>query len=310
MRNLSIKCAGVFVVLMFTFQMVTFSQDWSDSGSSDPFGGDPFNGMIDSTQNNQTIQPQNEDKPKPSGSNPSESKSVKTSTEIKQPSVQNGQYNTPINSATENNNTSIYNSVPQENTESTVQNAVIEGIQLTAEKNEKQPDEKTIACYFIFRDKPSSYYYDVNIREKKVIFEFNDTRVGTSPVPTASELPIKGFTIEQKKVDVNKDVRGLIPEWHDMIRVSFDMEAVPIIHVNDEFSIISFSFKWTTDPAKVSRYTLKDNTGKVILWSTAGIGTVGLGALSYFLLHKEPVTPPPGPLSKDDLPVHSEKNQN
>jgi len=307
MINLPIKSIGVFVVLAFTFQMVTFSEDWSDSGSSDPFGGDPFNGVIDSTQNDQTIQKQDEDRPQTSDSKNSEPKPVKTSTQTKHSSVQNGQYNTPIKNATGNNNASIYNSEPQENTESTVQNAVIEGIQLTAEKNEKQPDEKTISCYFIFRDKPSSYYYDVNIREKKVIFEFNDTRVGTSPVPTASELPIKGFTIEQKKVDVNKDVRGLIPEWHDMIRISFDMEAVPIIHVNDEYSIISFSFKWTTDPAKVSQYTLKDNTGKVILWSTAGIGTVGLGALSYFLLHKEPVQPPPGPLSTYDLPVHSEK---
>ena len=187
---------------------------------------------------------------------------------------------------------------------STFQNAIIEGVQLTAEPG-AQPDEKIIAGYFIFRDKPSSYFYEIKLREKKLIFEFNDTRVGSSPVPTASEPPIKGFIIEQGKIDVNKAVKGLKPEWHDLIRVVFNLEAVPDIHVNDEYSIISFSFKWTTDPSKQSRYVIKDQTPKIILWSTAGVGGIALGAVAYFMLKPPPPSTELEVLSDDDLPEHT-----
>ena len=187
--------------------------------------------------------------------------------------------------------------------ESNVQNAIIEGVQLTAEPG-ALPDEKVVAGYFIFRDKPSSYFYEVKLREKKLIFEFNDTRVGASPVPTASEPPIKGFVIEQGKIDVNKAVKGLKPEWHDLIRVIFDLDAVPDVHVNDEYSIISFSFKWSSDPQKQVKYTVKDQTPKVILWSTAGLGGIALGAVAYLFLRPPPVETKLGPLSDADLPRH------
>lgn len=186
--------------------------------------------------------------------------------------------------------------------ESGFQNAIIEGVQLTAEPG-AVPDEKVVAGYFIFRDKPSSYFYEVKLKEKKLIFEFNDTKVGSSPVPTASESPIRGFIIEQGKIDVNKAVKGLKPEWHDLIRVVFDLDAVPEVHVNDEYSIISFSFKWSNDPSKQSKYAVKDQTPKIILWSTAGVGGIALGVLAYFMLNDEQETPLTN-LSSDDLPKH------
>ena len=192
---------------------------------------------------------------------------------------------------------------PETGGEAGFQNAIIEGVQLTAETG-TVPDEKLVTGYFIFRDKPSSYFYEVKLREKKLIFEFNDTRVGSSPVPTASEPPIKGFIIEQGKIDVNKAVKGLRPEWHDLIRVVFDLEAVPEVHVNDEYSIISFSFKWTSDPAKQKKYTVRDQTPKVILWSTAGVGGVALGAVAYLLLRPDGDEKPLTKLSIDDLPAH------
>jgi len=184
------------------------------------------------------------------------------------------------------------------------QNAIIEGVQLTAEQG-SQPDEKIVSGYFIFRDKPSSYFYEVKVREKKLVFEFNDTRVGSSPVPTVSESPIRGFVIEQGKIDVNKAVKGLRPEWHDLIRVVFDLDAVPRVHVNDEYSIISFSFKWSTDPEKQEKYIVKDHTPKVVLWSTAGVGGIALGAVAFLVLRKDEGEEPLRPLSTDDLPRHT-----
>jgi hypothetical protein len=189
------------------------------------------------------------------------------------------------------------------NAESGAQNAVVEGIQLTSDTTEVA-DEKIITGYFIFRDKPTSYFYEIKPREKKLIFEFNDTEMGNSPVPSVAEDPILGFTLEQKKVDINKDVKGLRPEWHDQIRVTFDLKAVPEIRVVDEYSIITFNFKWTNNPSKIKEYAAKDKSPAVILWSTAGLTGVGLGALGYYLFLREPPEPPGSqPLSIEDLPT-------
>lgn len=197
------------------------------------------------------------------------------------------------------------NPIESSDLESPVQNAIIEGIQITAEKSEIA-DEKVVSGYFIFRDKPSSYFYEIKLREKKIVFEFNDTKTGSSPVPSVSESPIKGFTIVSDKVDANKEVKGLKPEYHNLIRVIFDLEGVPEIHVNDEYSIITFSFKWTNNPQMLSKYTVLDKTPKIILWSSVGVGGLGLGALAAFLLVQPSKTQTVGPISKDDLPMHQQ----
>jgi hypothetical protein len=264
-------------LVFFIIQLTAFSQDTFDSNDYVP-----------------DAVPNESSESSPPSDNPIEKES-------------GGDESLPATESPQPENTPFLSSTTSEKTaESGFQNAIIEGVQLTAEPG-SQPDEKIIAGYFIFRDKPSSYFYEVKLKEKKLIFEFNDTRVGSSPVPTASELPIKGFIIEQGKIDVNKAVKGLKPEWHDLIRVVFDLEAVPEVHVNDEYSIISFSFKWSSDPAKQVKYTLKDQTPKVILWSTAGVGGIALGVVTYFLLNSNDDEEKITVLSNDDLPKHPDK---
>ncbi len=175
-------------------------------------------------------------------------------------------------------------------------NAVIEGIQVSSEPGEK-PDEKVISCYFIFKDKPTSYFYEVKLKEQKVVFEFNDTKSGTAPVSSVSESPIKGFVIEDRKIDINKEVRGLKPEWHNQMRVIFSMEAIPEIFVNDEYNVITFNFKWTSNPALVENYIVKDNTTRTIWISAASVTGVGVGALVAWILNKPP------PFEVPDIPV-------
>jgi len=179
--------------------------------------------------------------------------------------------------------------------------AVIEGVQISAEPGERA-DEKLISGYFIFKDKPSSYFYDVKLKEKKIIFEFNDTRTSGAPVPSVAEPPIKGFSVEDRKINVNKDIKGLKPEYHNQIKVIFDLVAVPIIHVSDEYNVISFSYKWTTDSTKLDKYVIKP--AKKWPW-IVGVGTAlaGGGVAAYFILQP----PPPEiieDLSTDDLPLH------
>ncbi len=187
------------------------------------------------------------------------------------------------------------------NGESEFQNAIIEGVQVVTEAG-KTPDEKIITCYFIFRDNPSNYFYEVNAKEKKLIFEFKDTRTGTSPVTTIEEKPIKGFSIEEMQVDGNKDIKGLNPEWHDQIRVSFDLEKIPVFTVSDDQSIISFKYKWTTDPEKIPLYVQKDRFPQVFLWSGVGLGSLGAGLLTYFLIKEPPQVIVSSELDVSDLP--------
>jgi hypothetical protein len=184
-----------------------------------------------------------------------------------------------------------------------VQNAVLEGIQISNEPG-KETGEVIVTCYFIFRDKPSSYFYEIKKKNNKLVFEFNDTQKGTSPVNSQKQPPIEGFDLEMKKVDVNKEVKGLNPEWHDQLSVNFNLTAIPQINVTDEYNVISFTYKWSTDPAKADKYVLKEGKTNWTLYGILGGITLGGGAvIALKVLKPAPTTQPPGPIPVGDLPV-------
>jgi hypothetical protein len=188
---------------------------------------------------------------------------------------------------------------------SVIQNAVLEGIQISAEASSTR-GEKIVTCYFIFKDKPSSYFYEIKKKNKKLVFEFNDTQKGTSPIASSNEPPLEGFEIDQKKIDVNKEVKGLNQEWHDLVAVSFDLSKLPKIDVKDEYNVISFSYKWTTESGKEKDYELpQDNRNKIVVLGTAGAtGLIGGGLIWYFLTNKK-ASEPEGPIPINDLPLHN-----
>lgn len=188
---------------------------------------------------------------------------------------------------------------------SAVQNAILEGIQLSSEKGETE-DQIIVTCYFIFKEQPTSYFYDSKLRDKKIVFEFNDTELGSSPIPSVQEPPIQGFRIEETKLNVNAEVQGLNPEWHDVLKVSLFLDAVPEITVKDEYSIISFSFKWSKDPDKAKGLAVKDKNPKIVIFSIAGLGVAAGGVAGYLLWKKsEPEPPKPDePLDIEDRPQH------
>jgi len=284
MRTISVK---LLVLVCGSFALLHAQSN----GSSDPFSGDPFGGLaVDS------ILPPLSDTPDvPSGNDPFGNSSGTTSTNpVDQVPMQNNL----------NQTTNLFADVESSSLDANVQNAVIEGIQITVDKG-STPEEKIVSGYFIFRDKPSHYYYDVNLRQKKITFEFQDTKASAAPVPSVAESPIKGFTIVSDRVDVNKTVKGLNPEYHNVIRVVFDLEGVPDIKVNDEYSIITFSFKWTNNPALVSRYTMKDPTKKIVWWSVGVVGAAGIGGAAAWFFTKPSPPKPLEDLSIADLPVHS-----
>jgi len=181
------------------------------------------------------------------------------------------------------------------------QDAVIEGLQVSTEQG-GTTDEIIVTCYFIFRDKPTSYFYDLNRRERKLVFEFMDARVGTAPLAAVSQQPLREIVIEEAQVDANKDIKGLSPEWHDMIRITFYMDYLPALSVTDEANIVSFKYKWTTDTEKYKQY-IETNRFPLVFWISGGVlGAIGIGTLTYFLLpKKEPAGDGPLPF---DPPGH------
>jgi hypothetical protein len=190
--------------------------------------------------------------------------------------------------------------LPSSAQDEVIQNAVLEGVQLSSEPGDA-PHETYVSGYFIFRDKPTSYFYELRRREKQLVFEFNDTEKGVSPIESQSIEPITGFTVEQEKFDINEDVAGLKPEWHDMVRVTFNLKKLPIVTVKDEYSVITFSYPWTTDPSKIDEFTVKEKNRAPIIFSTAGVGLLGAGVLTWYLVRPDEVKPDP-PLDITDLP--------
>ncbi len=198
-----------------------------------------------------------------------------------------------------------------ETKKSLVPNAILEGIQLSSEPG-ATPDENIITCYFIFRDKPTSYFYESNVKEKTISFEFNDVVLGSSPIPSQDLPPISKFKIRQQKVDANREVVGLKPEWHDVVVVTFTLEKVPQISVKDEYSVISYSFNWSNDPGKQKGLVAAAPGLKHPGWfwgSVSGGVLAAGGAGLYLFLNREEeggengqVVPQEIPIN--DLPVH------
>ncbi|MBD3391464.1 MAG: hypothetical protein GF418_05395 [Chitinivibrionales bacterium] len=196
---------------------------------------------------------------------------------------------------------------PSDATQSSgIQNAVLEGIQLSSEQGQES-HERIITCYFIFRDKPTSYFYEAKPKENKLVFEFNDTETGVSPIPSMQEKPIQGFRVEPTKVDVNAEVKGLTPEWHDVVKVSFFLDAIPEITVKDEYSVISFSFTWTTDPGKVKDYVQVDEgrRNRALLFAIGGgVGAAAAAGVVWYFLQDTEEKDEETELSIEDLPQH------
>lgn len=191
---------------------------------------------------------------------------------------------------------------------SKVENAILEGIQLTAEPSENGTDS-IISCYFIFRDNPSSYFFNTNLKEKTIVFEFNDAVQGVAPLTSQELKPLKGFRIETEKVNANEEIAGLKPDWHDIMKVTFFCEAIPVLSVKDEYSVISFSFKWSNDPEKQKELIVKEKKKPLIIAIISGsiAGLAGLGLGLFF--GNEDESEEKKDLSISDLPIHPTKNR-
>jgi len=198
------------------------------------------------------------------------------------------------------------NETPKAAKKSAVKNATLEGIQLLSEPSGVDGDS-TISCYFIFKGNPSNYFFNTLVREKRLVFEFNDVVQGISAIESTEHLPILGYRLETEKINSNEEIAGLKPEWHDIMRFTLYFEKLPIVTVKDEYGVVSFSFKWSTDIEKQKELIVKEGN-KPLAIALIGGSIVGLAALgvSLFLTQDDDVAETPD-VSLDGLPSHPQK---
>jgi hypothetical protein len=140
------------------------------------------------------------------------------------------------------------------------QNAVLKSIEFVSTPSEKVKDEFVGTCRFVFYNHPSSYfYYYSNHKKKSLTFEFNDVEPGKDTIPSTKLAPFTGFTLEDFNVDVNKEVKGLQPEFHHGVKVSINTEWFPHLVVSENVDTISFSYTRTTDTTRFHSYGGKNH---------------------------------------------------
>jgi hypothetical protein len=158
------------------------------------------------------------------------------------------------------------------------QYAVLEGIKLSTQAG-KTASEKNVTWYFVFKDKPSSYFYEFDKKNKQLVFEFSDAQATMDSIHSLQDAPVSGFEVIQKKVDANREVKGLTPEWHGLVTVTFRLNKIPKISVKDDNNIVSLNYLWTSDTALEKNYeSLVPAKKKYVLWGTIGLGAVGITA--------------------------------
>jgi hypothetical protein len=83
---------------------------------------------------------------------------------------------------------------------------------------------------------------------------------------------------------------------------------LPIVNVTDEYNVISFTYKWTSDPKKLKNYVMKDDKPNVPVIVGAGVLALGgIGGLVWYFTKRPPPPPEDGPIDISDLPSHPAK---
>ncbi len=121
---------------------------------------------------------------------------------------------------------------------------------------------KELSISFLFSEEPSygiTYFsfYDSTI--KAIVLDFYDSFIGESILDSIQEFPIQSCKVEQYKVDLNKGISGLKPDYRDVVRIKlFSDYDIPIRVFQNNFNVIQLSLEWNDDIRK--SLTKKDNS--------------------------------------------------
>lgn len=179
----------------------------------------------------------------------------------------------------------------------------IEGVVL--DKTQISEDVKEIKIIYLLTEKPSAYFSYYDVEKKALVFDFYDTRIGTSIIEPIQESPITTSTVELFKIDLNAQVAGLRPDLRDVVRVTLMTPHDFGYEVHEDYGVITMSFKWSK---KIERaFTRKQSS---FYWKfPLALAVLGGGGYAGYYYYLKPEPPPipidPVPGFPPDRPVVS-----
>ena len=165
--------------------------------------------------------------------------------------------------------------------------AQLVGVQLESKPGATK-DETMTDISFIFIDRPTAYYHSQ--KDNVLSVEFYDAVIGAEELPKIKQPPFTDCVIAMEKMDVNKDIEGMAPEFKDVVRVVFTLEAgVQIDYtMTDDFNVVTLSSAWSKTGSIVSKKTQKKS--KLWMWIVGGVVGVSGATAAYLLLTQETET--------------------
>lgn len=165
-------------------------------------------------------------------------------------------------------------------------------VNMTHQSKIKDKDLTLIFNYF-FTKKCNNYFFEINQKDKSIVFSFINTRIGGFiEKDSAIEInkgPVKTILLMQSIEDKNKEVRGLNPEYYFLTTITLNCERVPInesvLKVTEENDMISVSLPWPGNiQERDSLYYIpkkKKRTGLAL--TLAGLGTASVAGGSVLI---------------------------
>ncbi len=166
----------------------------------------------------------------------------------------------------------------------------LEGIQVLKKENGKNPQDVNIV--FLLTEKPSVYFNYYDAGRKAVVFDFYDTHIGESLMDSIHEPPITTSSVEPSRVDLNRDVAGLKPDFRDVVRVSLYTPRDFEYDVREEDNVITLSFKWN---GRWNTALKPQKTAFYWQFPLALVTAAGVGFTTYELLKKPAAKTQPPP---------------
>jgi hypothetical protein len=148
-------------------------------------------------------------------------------------------------------------------------------------------------AYFSFAKLVPNYFWEADTAKKRITLTFVNTQLGgfteNEMTDTFNIGPIKTIHLVHERRDRNEAVRGLTPEWYDLVTAT--IECSPMIKSQKQLEVsqsgtnIYFSFPWPSDPsARNKLYVTEKKSRRAWLYiPLAGVGTAGAAAGGYFL---------------------------
>ena len=162
--------------------------------------------------------------------------------------------------------------------------AQLVGVQLES-KTGATKDETMTDISFIFIDRPTAYYHSQ--KDNVLTVEFYDAVIGAETLPRIKEQPFTDCMIAMEKMNVNKDIEGMAPEFKDVVRVAFTLEAGVQIDYTmaDDFNVVTLYSTWSRTGSIVSMKTAKKS--KLWMWVVGGVVGVSGAAATYLILSQK-----------------------